>query len=464
MRIRRRLALFAGGVALAGMAVFLVLVGGLVRGGVADTQDRNLAALADATSVAIAGLPAGQLAPANPLVLSDLSTSTDSFVEVVAGNGSILYSTGQLNGSPPAIPDYKLLEGLEKGSWTDTLAVDGQQFRMVARSWSHGGRTGLVVAGQSMRYVDSQVNGFGAFLLIFGFITTAAVVIISWLAVGRALRPLQTLATMTEEIGRTGDLTRRLPPVRTKDEVGALTASFNGMLDRLAAAQAGLTTALNGQRQFVADASHELRTPLTTIRTNAEFLSEHADVAEPDRVEAIGDIASESARLSELVDDLLLLARADAGAPLEKRPIDLSALAEEVGRKASRRDCPVTVTTEKAIVEGDAASLTRLVWILVDNAVHHGKGRDVRLAVHVEDGRAVLTVADRGPGVPPDTVNRLFERFYRADSTRTSPGSGLGLAIARSIVEAHAGTISVANDPEGGAVFRVRLPLLPAVA
>jgi two-component system OmpR family sensor kinase len=463
VRIRRRLALFAGGVALAGMAVFLVLVSGLIRGGVTDTQDRNLAALADSTNVAISSLPAGQLAPANPLVLIDLSTSDDAFVEVVASDGSVIYSSGQLGGSPPALPDYKLLEGLEKGSWTDTVTVGGRQFRMVARAWDHGGRTGLVVAGQSTRYVESQINGLGAFLLIFGLVTTAAVVIISWLAVGRALRPLRTLATMTAEIGRTGDLSRRLPPVRTKDEVGALTASFNGMLDRLAAAQAGLTTALNGQRQFVADASHELRTPLTTIRTNAEFLAEHADVPEADRVEAIGDIATESARLSELVDDLLLLARADAGAPLEKRPIDLSAMAEEIGRKAGRRDREVAVTAEKAIVEGDAGSLTRLIWILVDNAARHGEGREVRVFVRVEDGRAVLTVADRGPGIPAAAVDHLFERFYRGDSARTSPGAGLGLAIARSIAEAHGGAISAANDPDGGAVFRVWLPLLPPV-
>jgi two-component system OmpR family sensor kinase len=464
VRIRRRLALFAGGVALAGMAVFLLLVGSLVRGGVTDTQDRNLAALADSTTAAIKGLPAGQLAPANPLVLIDLSTSTDAFVEVVTRDGSVLYATGQLNGSPPAIPDYKLLEGLETGAWTDTVTIEGQQFRLVARSWDHGGRTGLVVAGQSMRYVESQVNGFGGFLLIFGLMTTAVVMIISWLVVGRALRPLRTLATMTEEIGRTGDLTRRLPPVRTRDEVGALTASFNGMLDRLAAAQTSLTTALNGQRQFVADASHELRTPLTTIRTNAEFLAEHPDVAEGDRAEAIGDIATESARLSGLVDDLLLLARADAGAPLEKRPIDLSAMAEEIGRKAGRGDRQVAVTADKAIVEGDAGSLTRLIWILVDNAGRHGEGREVRVFVRVEDGRAVLTVADRGPGIPPEAAERLFERFYRADAARSSPGSGLGLAIARSIAEAHGGTISAANDPDGGAVFRVWLPLLPPVA
>ena len=460
MRIRRRLVLYAAGVTLLGMVVFVVLMGSLLAGGANQTQDVALAKLADSTAAAVGKLPAGQTSPAMPLVLTDLSTSTDAWVEVLGSDGTVLYATGQLAGAPPQLPDYKILQGMETGSWgPDTLTVGGQSFRLVGRKWSHGGETGLVIAGQATLYATQQASGAGGFLVLSALVTILTVALVSWLVVGRALRPLRLLATTADEIGRTGDIGRRLPPVRTPDEVGALTAGFNRMLDRLAAAQSGLTTALAGQRQFVADASHELRTPLTTIRTNAEFLREHPDVAAADRTEAIADIASESARMSDLVDGLLLLARADAGAPMEKRPVDLSALVDEVARKAGRGGRPIAVTTEKAIVEADKAAVTRLIWILVDNAIRHGGG-DVEVDLAAHNGAAFLTVADRGQGLPAAEPWRVFDRFYRADTARSTPGSGLGLAIAASIVQAHSGGIRADNRAGGGAAFRVWIPLM----
>ncbi len=462
MRIRRRLVLYAAGVALVGVAVFVVVLGSLLNSGVNETQDRSLAALADGTVVAVQKLPGSQVAPAMPLLLTDLGTSTDAWVVVLDADGTVLYATGQINGAPPKLPDYKVLQGTETGSWgPDTLTIGGQDFRLVARRWTHGGRSGLVVAGQARLFATQQASGAGGFIVLSGLATILVVAIVSWLVVGRAMRPLRLLAATAEEIGRTGDLSRRLPPVRTKDEVGALTGSFNGMLDRLESAQNGLTTALAGQRQFVADASHELRTPLTTIRTNAEFMREHPDVAPADRAEAIADIASESARMSDLVDGLLLLARADAGAPLEIRPVDLSALVEEVAGKATRQGHVVKAVAGRAIVEADKAAVTRLLWILVDNALRHGGG-DAEVEVTGAGGVAVVTVSDRGPGLGQTDIQHVFDRFYRADTARSTPGSGLGLAIARSIVEAHHGMISAANRTGGGAVFRVELPLMRA--
>jgi two-component system OmpR family sensor kinase len=459
MRIRRRLVLYAAGVALIGVAIFVVVMGALLAAGVNSSQDAALSKLANTTQAAMNDLPTDRTAPAMPLVLTDLASSTDAWVEVLASDGAVLYATGQLGGSPPKIPDFKVLQGTETGSWgPDTLGIGGQDFRLVARRWTHDGQSGLVVVGQSTLFATQQANGLGGFLVLSGLITILAVVIVSWLVVGRAMRPLRLLATTAQEIGQTGDLTRRLAPVKAKDEVGALTASFNGMLDRLHGAQSSLTTALTGQRQFVADASHELRTPLTTIRTNAEFLREHPDVDPADRIEAIGDIATESARMSDLVDGLLLLARADAGAPLELRPVDLSAIVDEVASKATRQGHLVKTVAAQAIIEADKAAITKLVWILVDNALRHGSGTvELELATH--DGVAVLTVADRGPGLAEADLDHVFDRFYRADAARSAPGSGLGLAIARSIVEAHHGTVGAANRPGGGAVFEVLLPL-----
>jgi signal transduction histidine kinase len=242
------------------------------------------------------------------------------------------------------------------------------------------------------------------------------------------------------------------------------------MLDRLEATQDELAASLAAQRRFVADASHELRTPLTTIRANAGFLAEHPDAAAKDRSEALADITAESERLSRLVDDLLRLARVDAGGRLERRPTDLAAIVGDVGRLARARERAISVRTPggPVVVDGDPDSLTRLTWILVDNAVRHGAGEvEVELGLmpgtgedDAAGGRAVLTVADRGPGLPPGDEDRIFERFHRADPARSGSGAGLGLAIARTIVEAHDGTIGAANRDGGGAIFRVELPLL----
>jgi signal transduction histidine kinase len=301
------------------------------------------------------------------------------------------------------------------------------------------------------------------FLILAAIVTIIAVALVSWFVIGRALRPLRTLAVTADEIGRTGDLTRRLPPVRSHDEVGVLTASFNGMLEQVSAAQDRLGESLAAQRRFVADASHELRTPLTTIRNNAGFLVEHPDAAAPDRAEALADIVAESERLSRLIDDLLRLARADAGGRLERRPTDLGAIVADVARKARRPDRAVVVRAAggPVVVDGDPDALTRLVWILVDNALRHGSG-DVELEVAVDTaaGRAVVTVADRGPGIVPGDEARIFERFHQADGARSGEGSGLGLAIASTIAVAHAGALTAANREGGGAIFRLELPLL----
>jgi len=227
--------------------------------------------------------------------------------------------------------------------------------------------------------------------------------------------------------------------------------------------------ALRRQREFAADASHELRTPLTVIRSSVEHLSRHRDQPIGESSEALDDIDAEVSRMASLVDDLLLLARSDSGAvPLASEPLDLGDTAFDaasmLGRSADARGVKVTVDPEPAMVVGDPERLRQLVMILVDNAVRHSpRGGEVRVTVRAAPPIVSVEVADQGPGVRPEDMPHVFDRFWRATGA-PSGGTGLGLAIGRWIVDRHGGRIGVANAETGGAVFRVELPAPKAVA
>ena len=221
--------------------------------------------------------------------------------------------------------------------------------------------------------------------------------------------------------------------------------------------------ALRRQREFAADASHELRTPLTVIRSSVEHLERHRDEPVATVGSALVDIDDEVRHMTAIVEDLLLLARSDSGAvALERVPVDLGDVAADgasaMGKPATDRGVRVEVDPQAAVVAGDPARLRQLVMILVDNAIRHSPtdGR-VGVAVRAETGGASLVVEDDGPGIRPEDLPHLFERFYRAPGA-PGGGTGLGLAIAKWIVDRHGGRIEVANRAEGGARFVVRLP------
>ena len=223
--------------------------------------------------------------------------------------------------------------------------------------------------------------------------------------------------------------------------------------------------ALRRQREFAADASHELRTPLTVVRSSIEFLRRHPSEPVSEIGGALDDVDAEVARMTSLVDDLLLLARSDSGAvALTRQALDLgdvaAAAASSMAKPAGAKDVRVVVDPEPALVEGDSIRLRQLVMILVDNAIAHSPaGGEVRVAVRTDGSAALLDVEDQGGGVRPEDMPHLFDRFWRA-SGAPSGGTGLGLAIAKWIVDRHRGTITVSNRVEGGAQFRVRLPSL----
>ena len=221
--------------------------------------------------------------------------------------------------------------------------------------------------------------------------------------------------------------------------------------------------ALRRQREFAADASHELRTPLTVIRSSLEYVRRHPEAPISSMEGALDDVDAEVARLSTLVDDLLLLARSDSGAvAIDRQPLDLgdvaAAAASSMAKPAGAKDVRVVVDPEPAMVEGDSTRLRQLVMILVDNAIRHSPaGGEVRVAVRRSGAAAYLDVEDQGRGIAPEDMPHVFDRFWRA-SGAPSGGTGLGLAIAKWIVDRHRGFITVSNREGGGAHFRVQLP------
>ena len=288
----------------------------------------------------------------------------------------------------------------------------------------------------------------------------------------RAMRPISDLTKAAREVARTRDPGRKLPKPHANDEVTDLADTLEDMLRELDAARGETETALERQRDFVADASHELRTPLTSILANLELLE--AELARPGgprdnevASEIAGSALRSSKRMRRLVGDLLLLARADAGRPVTLCSVDLSKVLRDAAAEASAlasghslsldlpaEDEPVTVT-------GAPDDLHRLVLNLLENAlIHTPAGTPILASTRRVDGIARIEVADRGPGVPAALRERIFERFARpaGDGGRPKGSSGLGLAIVRAVTEAHGGTVEVLDAEGGGALFRVTLP------
>ncbi|MEV4533637.1 HAMP domain-containing sensor histidine kinase [Asanoa sp. NPDC049518] len=438
--IRARVTLFGVAVVAVIYAVVAVLIYVLLSYGFATDQDRLLASRASAAARALGDMPPSSVT-ARPLTLVDAVATGEAIVVVLDSSGSVLSSTGHVGAWPPR--SSSALPAVAAGSGA-TVSLSGVPTRVWVVPWAQG----HVVAAQPIRALQAERRGMVGVLAVVGFLGLVAAFAATWFAVGRALRPLRVLASLADSVGGSADLTRRLPAVRQRDDLGRLTVSFNTMMDRLASAYAQTESALAAQRRFTADASHELRTPLTTIRGNVGFLLAHPDALAADRADALADLEADSARMARLLDDLLLLARSDGGASPALSSVDLLAVARSVCRQASV-SC---AGSDPAMVLGDADALRRLVWILVDNALNHGTGT-VTVSVSGADGVARLVVADEGAGVPAGLESAVFERFFRG-SGAPSGGVGLGLAIARSVVTAHGGTISVA-----GAVFTVTLPL-----
>jgi two-component system OmpR family sensor kinase len=313
--------------------------------------------------------------------------------------------------------------------------------------------------------------------VIVGLIVLTVLAAAGYVLVRNSLRPLVEVERTARAIAA-GDLSQRVPAGDDRTEVGRLSTALNGMLSRIEhafraqqASEEDARGSENRMRRFVADASHELRTPLTSIRGFAELYRQGAVRSDDDIRRLMERIEAEGGRMSLLVEDLLLLARLDQQRPLTFAPVDLAAIAGDAvhDAKAVQPERPISLhldesLTDVPVVIGDEGRLRQVVGNLVTNALTHTPPT-ARVTVTVAEapddpGVLVLRVADEGPGMDAADSARAFERFYRADASRTreAGGTGLGLAIVSSLVAAHGGSVDLATAPGKGSAFSVRLP------
>lgn len=395
------------------------------------------------------------------------SPSSGAFVQVVDPSGAVLVRSLNLVSADVALPAP---DGSVRGPRLETVKVGDEQLRLIIQPtlFQPPARpdvnSGFVEVALPLTEIQNALDHLRNILAlgVAGALLLAGVA--GWLLSTTALRPIARLTEAAHEIGEAQDFGRRVAYEGPHDEVGRLAGTFNGMLSRLEAAYARIQRALEAQRRFVADASHELRTPLTTIRGNVELLALDDEGESGERREALEDIASEAERMSRLVTDLLVLARADAGLRIQRDPVKLRPLVEEVSRQVRRTSGTVQLQVEEipdVVVSGSADHLRQLLLILLDNARKYSPPEGViRLRAERSHGWVRLSVSDEGPGIPKAEQERIFDRFYRLDLSRHGEGSGLGLAIARWIATEHDGRLTVESEPGAGSTFTLALPVL----
>ena len=440
--IKRLATIRAGTTAVAIVIVAIALVAGAIalltvlRGTLID--EVKDAAGAQALEVA------RQLDSGQPPIL-EVAPSDEQLIQVLGPDGSVLASSRNVAGEAA-------VARLHPGESEQVLTpLDSEEFMAVAEGarTSDGPRTVLVA--RALIGVFETTAVVTKVLLIGLPLLLVVVAVTTWVMVGRALAPVDAIRREVDEISA-AQLHRRVPQPDADDEIGRLAATMNRMLERLESAR-------NSQRRFVSDASHELRSPITTIRQYAEVALAH-----PDRMTAqeLADVVlAEQHRMQGLVEDLLLLARADEHLPLAREPVDLDDLAFEEGHR-------LRATTSKRVdasgvgaarVQGDADALRRVFRNLGENAARHASSRvDIALADLGDD--VVLTVDDDGPGIPESERERVVQRFVRLDEARSRDdgGSGLGLSIVEEVVRAHGGSMSITQSTLGGARIQVMLP------
>jgi len=452
--VRWRLAAVSAGLTLVILLVFGAVVGQVATSRIRDDFNSQVSGaaqtLAAESHIISTPLGTGYRGP----TLDDFVHPDDASARAFTTNGNVLEESSNASSLGP--PELGLSNYGEMR--VATVRVAGET----------GATTGYVQYGRNVAHVESTIDRLWLFIAA-GILGGTLLASLAGVAIAsRAMRPIAALTSTAREITATGDPSRHMPEPKVDDEVGELARTLEQMLRSLDAARTEREDAMKKQREFVADASHELRTPLTSVLANLELLE--ASLEEPDHEDdrAMVDSALRSSRrMSRLVADLLLLARSDAGRVSQRRRCDLA----DVAGNAAAEVAPVLGERELQIdngrplaVEGNPDELHRMILNLLDNAVRYTPvGSHLELRLRRAGGDAVVEVADDGPGIAAPLRRQVFDRFVRGEGpadTAVGAGSGLGLAIVRAVAASHGGTVEAAESEAGGALFRIRLPLV----
>lgn len=415
--------------------------------------------------------PKPDFPPPQPIPFDEFSSDQafQSFPEREIGR--ILDANGNLVSSPfgrqeDALPlsDEGLQAVQSQKDWYETATVNDEEMLIYSRPVIVNNEVVYIVqAARPLTERNRSLQSLATTFLVAGLLTVLIAFGIGWVLSGVTLQPIHRITQTAQKIGDERDFTRRVDYTGPPDEVGQLASTFNSMLSRLQDAFQKVEHSLQMQRDFVADVSHELRTPLTTLRGNLGLLRREPPPEE--RADILDDMVDESDRLIRLVNDLLLLARADAGRSLAKEPVDVSSLLEETVRQARQLDSQRRISLVAAPslkVMGDRDAVKQMMLIALDNALKHSSG-DVEVAAKQNGSQVEIRVQDFGEGIPPEKLEHVFERFYRGEEDSVIPGFGLGLSIAKSLVEAQGGEIKMESEFGKGSTLILRFPIASQV-
>mgnify|MGYP002779606695 CR=1 FL=1 len=389
--------------------------------------------------------------------------SPDTFVQTRNLSGQVVDRTSNLGDVELPLPDNTNGENLlDNDGDVYTATIAGKPVLIYMKTISdHREPIGFLQVARSTEEMDQTLSTLQRTLIAGILAVTVAAFGIGWLLAGIALRPINRMTQTAQTIGDQRDFSRRVQYSGPPDELGRLATTINTMLTKLEAAFRQEERALVAQRRFVADASHELRTPLTTVRGNIELLLREPPISDEDRVAVVTDIIAETERLIRLVNDLLLLERGDVGTVLSTESVAVREVIEEVGRQFQRLDPDREIdiaAIDDVQVQANRDAFTQILYILLDNAVKFSPpDGSIRVRTTATRDRLRVHVTDSGPGIPPELLPNIFERFYRGDEARSGNGAGLGLAIAKVLAEAQGGQITVESQSGDGATFSVSL-------
>jgi heavy metal sensor kinase len=443
MRLRTRVTLVAAAltaIVLAATGIFVYL---RLQSELRQSTDATLRARADAEALVVDRT--GSFSPDQP---------DDAFAQLLAPDGSVLDSSSAIAAARALVP-----AGFATPSYVerDGMSIENEVVpaRMLAVRLTNGD---VLVVGVSLDDQRQTLAGLAASLAIGGPLALALVVVVTWLLVGWTLRPVDSMRAEAAAISA-GEPGRRLPVPNTDDELARLAETLNAMLDRL-------EEAIERERRFVDDASHELRTPLSNLKAGLELALRRSRTA--DELEGeVRSAAEETDRLSRLAEDLLVLARADRGRlPIRRESVDVTSLVgdtvESFAARAAERHVGIDMRVpEELRADVDELRVRQALGNLLDNGLRAApSGGHVSVAAERDNGSLRLEVRDSGPGFPPEFLPVAFEAFTRPDAGRSRPvgGAGLGLAIVAAVAQAHGGSVSAENLPDGGAVVVVWIP------